>query len=187
MGKEQKILVSIIILGFLLISNVGAGLLTSDAGVRYDSGITEAFNNITFAEQNRVHNATNYETLKIIDNEVWLKVIVRLKDESGTLPEQVDERIEWFEPVIDEVLVTLNEREFKDIRRHSDGFSGLISKEGFDKLVQDERVWEINWPRTGFRAAKDETQLRNWIWIAIIIFLFVLILCLIIKKERNKK
>ncbi len=103
-------------------------------------------------------NESNYtaeydpEILDAFDNKTWVSVLVRLADNSnititGTKEERraiSRQRDEWFKPVIDEVLATLSETEFKLSSKRFDGFSGEITKEGFTKLLKDERVGVIH-------------------------------------------
>ncbi|NQV09120.1 hypothetical protein HQ529_04675 [Candidatus Woesearchaeota archaeon] len=186
---NQKIFIWVI-LGLLLFNFVGAEMLISEAGVEYDSESIDAFNNLTFAEENMWHNATNYQTLDIIGDEVWLRVMIRLKDNSGieivgTREERrklINEKEEWFEPVIDDVLGTLSEEDMKIAGKSSDGFDGLISRQGLEKLIRDEKVKEINWPRRGATAVNNSPLIKNWYWIVLIIMLYF-----IIEKLRNNK
>ena len=107
----------------------------------YDPEILEAFNNLTprFG-------------VKIINNQTWILVIVDLRDNSnitviGTTEERralSRQKDEWFQPVINEVLSTLSEDEFDDIRTSLRSFSGHISKKGFNKLVNDPRITAIH-------------------------------------------
>lgn len=102
---------------------------TSSAGVQYDSKIFREF-------------WTNSE----------VHVLVRLVDNSNiTIEGTNDERAaklvqrdEWFKPVIDEVLSTLPESEIRDVSRRSNGFSGYITKQGFDILLDNPHVRKIS-------------------------------------------
>lgn len=108
----------------------GGGGVTneSDASVEYDPEILDAF-----------------------EKQTWLHVTVRLKDMSGILVTGTTEErrgaskqiYEWFDPVIDEVLATLSETEFNLRSRRSAGFGGNITKQGFNKLINDIRVRKV--------------------------------------------
>ncbi len=195
MQKQIKTaLFGIFILCIFLVNHVSAEILVSEAGVEYDSDITKVFDDREFAEESIWHNQTNYQTLKIIDDEVWLKAIVRLKDNSGieitgTTEEKIKlikQKEEWFKPKIEEVLATLSEDDIKVSSKHSDGFSGLISKEGFDKLINNKAVRKIGWPKRG--AVGLDFSLKNWGWIIITVVLIIIVLLyLIINKSKNNK
>lgn len=193
--KGKFWVIGIFVLSIFLINFVSAeSVEVSDVGVEYDSELIEIYNNLTFAEQNRLHNATNYETLKIINNEVWLKVIVRLKDNSGIIvegtkeerKELIEQKEEWFKPRIDEVLSTLSEKDIRVAGKSSDGFDGLISEEGFEKLINDDRIKEIIWPKTGFKG-HDKSILNDLYLIILFIVLIIIISYFIIRRIIKKR
>lgn len=119
---KTSLIFASLILGILLVSLVSAETLVSDAGVNYESEILEEFN----------------KTSEVM-------VIVRLKDTSNITVEGTTEEIkalfrqkdEWFNPVIDSVLSTLPETEFKIKYTYFNGFAGKITKEGLDKLIKN--------------------------------------------------
>lgn len=82
-----------------------------------------------------------------------LPILVRLKDDSGIEINGSKEerrnlqmqRDKWFEQNINDVLLTLPEKEFNLTSKRSDGFSGWITKKGFERLVKDSRVNSISW------------------------------------------
>ena len=133
--------------------------------------------------------------MEIIDNEVWLHVIVRLKDNSGieitgTKEEKIElmeQRDEWFKPEIDKVLSTLSEEDINGFDKLSDGFGTYISENDFDKLVKDEKVRKIIWPKTGADVSQNEILLDNWnsivLTLAVIFLVLVLLLYFVIKKK----
>ena len=191
-------LIVILLLLVIFISGTGNPVnsdLTLNSYVQYTNEIPKVFSNQTFAQEKRFHNTTNYYTLELINNEVWLKVIIRLKDNSniditGTKEEKVDlikQKEEWFEPRINNVLDTLSEDDVKEVRRHSDGFGALLSEEGFDKLINNEDVRKIIWPQTGFIGTQNDWLLKNWTFNIIIIFLIVVAFYFVIKNLRNNK
>lgn len=68
----------------------------------------------------------DYGEKKVIDSKIQekfdlgensLQVLVRLKDDSGTLSEQVNRRIEWFAPQRENVLIGFEKDEFELMRR----------------------------------------------------------------------
>ena len=185
----------LLIVSIFLVNYVSAEILVSESGVEYDSDISNAFSNKEFAQEKSFHNATNYSTLEVINDEVWLKVIVRLKDNSniditGTKEEKVDlikQKEEWFEPRINNVLDTLSEDDVKEVRRHSDGFGALLSEEGFDKLINNEDVRKIIWPQTGAIGLQGNSLSKSLVWSIIIIFLIIIIFHFVIRKLRNNK
>lgn len=119
------------------------------------------------------NNETN-NTILSIDPEIygafneseWVSVIVRLEDKSGInvtgtkqeRRELLRQRDEWFKPVIDEVLAILNENEFKLQAKLSTGFGGEITREGFDKLVNNSVVERIIWPKVGASISLDDNN-----------------------------
>lgn len=137
-----KILFEISIL-IILISIVNAETLISDLGVEYDSKIVDAFE---------------------IQSE--LRVLVRLKDNSNIVfnnsisSEQrkilIEQRDAWFRPKIDEVLSDISEDNIWSVEKLRTGFGALITKEGFDKLVNDPKVSGI-YLDTGGSVALDES------------------------------
>ena len=93
------------------------------------------------------------EILEEFNNQTWVPVLVRLVDNSNiTVTGSKDERralsrqiYEWFKPVREEVLAALSEAEFNLSGRRFNGFSGTITREGFDKLLNNTAVREIIW------------------------------------------
>lgn len=113
---------------FFSMNVVGEVANETNSTVEYDPAILDAFN-----------------------NQSWVNVIVRLVDNSNiTITSTKEEKTElirqrdgWFEPKIDEVLSTLSEDEFVSLRKLSNGFGGSITIEGFDKLINNPAVSEI--------------------------------------------
>ena len=149
MKKQIMFSIVMILIVIGLFGLVNGETLISDAGVEYDSEIPKAFNNQTLAQE--MLNESGFEILKISDNQVWIRLLIRLNDNSGieiigTTDKKIElmkQRDKWFEPVIEDVLFDLSESEIKDIRRRSDGFSAMITKDSFNKLTDDPRIKKI--------------------------------------------
>src|SRR4030042_1686464 len=112
--------------------------------------------------------------LKILEkfnqtNNKYLKVIIRLRDDSsinlvGTKEEKAElmrQRDEWFKPKIDDVLSTLSGGEFILVRKLSNGFGGSITREGFDKLIDNLAVSEITLDIGGSIASENNNLSKN--------------------------
>ncbi len=100
------------------LTNVKAELLLeSSNGVQYDAAIADAF---------------------VVNKSGEVLVGIYLKDESGLSKDS--ERNAWFSVRTDDVLVNLTEEDFRMFRKSSDGFNGYITKQGFDKLINDSRI-----------------------------------------------
>ena len=92
-------------------------------------------------------------------------VIERLKDNSnivvvGTKEERravLRQKDEWFKPKIDEFLGTLSEDDIKVGSKLSNGFGALLSKKGFEKLIDNENVEKISWPKRGAVGLLDKS------------------------------
>lgn len=124
--------------------------------------------------QNNESNYTAEYDSAIIDafeelNQTWVRVIVRLVDNSGinitgtkeqrrNLSRQVDI---WFSPVVDDVVASLSEDEFEMNSRRFNGFSGLTTQEGFEKLINDPRVEAIYKNRIVSAALDTSVPLIN--------------------------
>jgi hypothetical protein len=141
---KQKIYQFLPLLLIIFFSTHVAGEIVNESNytAEYDSIILDAFNNHT-----------------------WVPVLIRLVDNSninvtGSKDERrvfSRQRDEWLKPVIEEVLATLSETEFNLSSRLFDGFSGVITKEGFDKLLNNTAVRKIIWENTPLpEAATNE-------------------------------
>jgi len=86
--------------------------------------------------------------LQQFDDDEWVRVIVVIRDESNIIITGTDEerknltylKLEWFKPVIEEIIQNLTNEEFVVSNRMSFGFHGHISKTGFSKLINDYRL-----------------------------------------------
>jgi len=166
-GKKMRKQILFNMLIILIIGNtsgfVSGEMLISETGVEYDAMIPKVFKNQTYAKE--MLNQTNFTILEIKNDKVWLRVIIRLQDNSeikilGTKEERIElmkQRDEWFKSKIEEVLVTLSREEFELRGKLSDGFSGSISEVGFNKLIGNEDIKKIIWPRTRPNITLDES------------------------------
>ena len=128
MKKGILIILLIIVLFSLSFVNAVEPVNETNISVEYDLEILEAFDNQTKAG------------VKVELNDNSNITITGTKEERKELLKQKDK---WFEPVTDEVLAELSEDEFILQRESLRGFSGEITKEGFDKLINDTRVKAI--------------------------------------------
>lgn len=127
-------------------SDGGGGGIISNETIKYDSEILEELNKTS---EVRV-------IVKLKDNSNI--TVIGTKEERRALLKQIDE---WFKPVIDEVLTNISEDEFKLIKKSSNGFSGYITEEGFDKLIKDEKVKSIYLDKIGSAVLDDTIPLIN--------------------------
>ena len=85
------------------------------------------------------------------ENQTWVWVIVSLKDDSnivldGTQEERKNlsrQKSIWFEGKIEEIINSLFDEEFEPTGSNDRGFSGKITREGFDKLINDSRIKDV--------------------------------------------
>lgn len=151
-------------LALFSINLVSSETLISGGKVVHNNALN-IFTNEDLAIQMMWDNKTNYQTLKIIDNEVWLKVTVELKDNSGidvignktekiALSKEVDK---WFGSKIDGVISALSDEDVRGTNKLSRGFGALISKQGLEKIIDNEDVKEVSWPTYGVHALLDES------------------------------
>jgi len=155
-------------------SFVSAEMLVSEVGVEYDNEIEEYFNSQALVEElisQRPGSQAN--SLEIINNEIYVKVLIYLKDSSEA----------------DDLLLIFSENEIKNMvhRDSSLSISVKITKEGFDKLVQDKRVDRVyyNFPVRAFEEKEPLDFIRLVVYLAILL-LFILIFYAIIKKIIKK-
>lgn len=173
--KNKKVWIGFFIV-FFLISFVVAELITSEVGVQYDSEISDAFQK----------------------NQSWVRVLVRLEDNSGLSDTSINEKNEWFKPVIDNVINSFSDEELNVDDFRSDGFEGWVTKEGFDKLIKDNRIRAIisSPENSGARAMEgnisgetqgiQEERSLLWLWIVIgIIIVGVIFFIIFYLKNRR--
>lgn len=157
-NKTKTIIIFSLIFSIFLISFVNAEMLTSNAGVQYDSRILDEFEKIK----------TN-ETI----NETFVKIIILLKDKS-----EADNLLSNFSK--DELKDIIN-------RQISDSIGVKVTEEGLYKLLQDERIEKVyfNIPISALQENKKISSLL--IFILVLLSLLSLVLYLIIRKLKRKK
>jgi hypothetical protein len=181
-----------LVISLFVMSFISAEMLISGAGVEYDSEIIDVFDDKFLSQELMLDEDNNYTTLKFIEGQPWLKVIIRFKDNSGInvtgskeerreLSKQKDE---WFELIMEDVLDTLLESDIKNVDKLLRGVGGHISKQGFEKLIKDERVRKIIWPKKG---AVGLNNLVTKYFVGIIVFILIILSLLILKKRFKKK
>ena len=133
-GLNKCIFLTGIFISIFLISFVSSEILTSEAGVQYDSNLVKVFNNQTFV--NEVKNQSGDKLIKSINNETWVRVIIRLNNK-------------------------LNLSEFSDnksitiLNNLSDGFVGIINQKGFEELTNNLDIKEIQMDIVGSTSLYD--------------------------------
>src|SRR3989338_9924604 len=169
--KRDKIRLVILIINVLLITFSLCPLIKANqieendknTFSKYNSEVLDAFNHKSFSES--LINQTDFIGLKIIDNQTWAKVIINIRDNSGIefsgtkeeRLEQSKQKDEWFEPIIQEVLDDISETEIRDINKGSNGFGALVTREGFEKLINDDRIEKVIWSQYGPKPFLDKS------------------------------
>ena len=168
------------VLGLFLINFIHASEIISDSEVKYDS-----------------------EVFEILKSSKWAPIIVEVKDitnvsvsykDSVEVQEAKDkERKIILENITDSILSTLSKDEFI-LKRKSllgDGFSGNITKEGFEKLLTNPNVKKVYFSGTSYMVTT--ARIKN-IFADIIKIIFVMSIILIIYRliknkihKKNKK
>ncbi len=151
----------------------GEDVLISDAGVEYDSKITEYFNDQTLVEQIILEEGDDSPYLGIINNDIWIRVVINLKDISYK----------------DSLFFTFSDKEIREIHKSeiSEKITAKITKEGFDKLIQDEGVELVKLPMRGYFVEEDNFQFNElYIYLGIILIILIIIIYYLIKKRKFK-
>ncbi|MFH0831878.1 MAG: hypothetical protein V1886_03370 [archaeon] len=150
----------IAIIFFLAISN----------GVYAQRGNETANETINQTEQN---NSTlpyiDQEILRAFENSTWVRVLVRLVDNSNIIIEGTKEerknlssqRDLFLNLQLEEFLSNILENETKNIRKHIGEFTADMTKEGFNKIVNDSRINEILLSYTAPGYATENTSLTE--------------------------
>jgi hypothetical protein len=170
MNRQQMFVVLILILSLLLTSSVLAEV--SDSGVEYDSELIGQF---------------------LISK--WVHVTVDIKDFSNiTIPNKnsfdfeskINERWNVYRNTLESVLSTLPEEEFQLKMKSEFGtfFSGNITKEGFDKLLNDERVRKIYAKK--YIIGQSVINVKNIGFYLIPVILIVILTILLIKLNKKR-
>jgi len=122
--------------------------------VKHDKQLLETFNDFSHAES--IANDEHLIGVEIIDNEVWARVGVLLRDNSGVIiegtkeerRELVNQKVAWMRNETTRLLSNLSMEGIKDIRiKNSGGFGALISLDGLNELINDKRIEEIIWSK----------------------------------------
>ena len=105
------------------------------------------------------------EILKAFDEQQWVKVIVRITDNSNITIEGAKEekrellrqRDEWFKSKNEIFLSTLPKNHFNISSNITDGFVGMITKEGLDILLNDSSVESVYQDKKVYGQIVDNT------------------------------
>jgi len=92
------------------------------------------------------------EILQNFNNKSEVRVIIVLKDTShidvdGTIENKIKklkEKNVWFSSKSDQILSNFVQDEFRPVGKLSTGFSGFITRKGFDKLIKNPMVESIH-------------------------------------------
>lgn len=87
------------------------------------------------------------EIIEAFDSQEEVRVIVRMRENPNTTT--TTEERSAFLIRIDLVLSELSDDEFKLVRKYWDGFSGIITRKGFDKLINNTEINEIYFDTIG--------------------------------------
>jgi uncharacterized membrane protein len=188
-NKNLMIIVGIIVLvvvgGIILINYYGkedetqnGNMLVSDAGVAYDKEIEEYFNDQTLVQELISRPIRSHAiSLEVIDNETWVSVIIDLKDFSEA----------------EDLLSIFSDNEIKDISfgNLSKSIGADLTKEGFDKLIQDERVDKVYYSHPMYlldeRNIIDSYKYFILGIMAVIIVILLIVVVFFIFKEKNQR
>src|SRR3989338_563395 len=107
--------------------------------------------------------------LKVFTNQTWVRISIRLVDNShiiinGTKEEKREllrQRDEWFKENTQEFLSNLSDDNIHILSNISDGFVAMVTKEGFDELVNNRQVMSVNLDIIGSISLDDSTPLIN--------------------------
>ncbi|MFH1376233.1 MAG: hypothetical protein ABIH25_01225 [Candidatus Woesearchaeota archaeon] len=176
-----KQLLSFLLLIIIVLASMcdlaNANVLVSDAGVEYDKEIQFFFKE-------------------------WVPVIVEVKDFSNITidykndPAEIqeakdNEKRDIYKETMNSVLSTLSDEEFQ-LKRESEWgtfFSGNITKKGFDKLLNDQRVKKIqdNSIKAHLNLTIITKDLPKYIITLLLFLILVLIVSIFKLKRRNRK
>lgn len=149
------------------------GNYISEVGVEYDFEIVTYFDDQKLVEelisQGRVHT----DSLEIVGNKTWIKVLISIKDSSEA----------------DSLISIFSNEEIRDVSGLDDTspskFSLKITKEGFDKLILDERVDKVYYDIPIY-AYNSENKINLLIISGISLFVLLIIIIWLIKKRKKK-
>ena len=194
MGRKVLFSFLIVLIIISMFGVVSAEKITSSEGVTYDTDLLKAFEDGDYT--NSLLSDEDFIGLQIIDDKVWAKVLVNIKDNSGIeysgtkeeRLEQSKQRDKWFEPIIQEALDGITKTEIKNINKGFSGFGALVTKKAFEELISDDRIEKVIWSQYGPKPFKLDNSFTNITKILlIIIFILLLILLIFLFKKRMKK
>jgi len=197
---------SFIILFLFLISFISVAsseMISSPAGVTYDSDLLKAFENKNFA--NSLIKQEGFIGLEIINDQTWARVSVTLRDNSGIIVtgtkeerrELVLKKVEWTTGEIEIILKDYLGEGFILRGNSSSSFGALVTEERFNQLINDTRIDSVNWISNKPELIDADTTTKHYlIWIYLSIFIVVLLAIFFIfykkmhsgknKSKRNK-
>jgi hypothetical protein len=169
MGQKGLIVITILLLIFLF-QFVSAGI--SNSGVEYDSELASQF----FFHK-------------------WVHVTVDINDTSNIIipdrnspnfESKIKQKTETLMSISDSVLLTLSKEEFQFEEKliSGRGFSGNITKEGFNKLLNDERVRKIYAKK--YFISHSSSFSENTFWYVLSVLLLIIFVVVIIKLKKRK-
>ena len=155
----------------------------------------EVFEDESYA--NNILNNDNFVGVEIIENKTFARVGVVLKDNSeieiiGNKSEKrdlVNQRVEWFEKETEKFLSSFSNENILDINTNSGGFSALVSKEGFEELIKDNRIEKITWTKD--KVESIDSKIKNKVYLFsfsfFILILLIIVLVVLASKKKNKE
>ena len=197
MKKQGLFFVSYLFLSVFCASVfVNAETLTSEANVSYNSDLVMAFEDNDYAQE--LMSQTNFIGLKIVDDEVWARISIVLKDNSGIdvvgtkeeRRELVDQKIEWTNSEAEKFLNDFPGEHIKELRKNSGGFSGLISQEGLEILLESPEIDYISWSQYKPELIDKKMfsiDLTSSNFLSLILIFLLLILTLLLYKNKKRK
>ncbi|MEK6917836.1 MAG: S8 family serine peptidase [Nanoarchaeota archaeon] len=158
---EKKIAIVAVTFILILVNLVGAvkGAGISEKGVEYDNEITEKFANQSMNKTSEEKNLVSV----MIRMKDFSDISVQKSDSINTQKQKDEERWSIYKGTSESVLSTLSENEFILERKSDFGvfFSGNITEEGFNKLLNDGRVEKINIKKGGYLHLAQSAPLIN--------------------------
>ena len=149
--KRYNKIYLVCILFIFLFTSINAEQVNSNKFVKGDSSLPSIFGNINSA--NNLISQPNFIGLQIINNTLWANVFVTIKDTSGIIlvgtkeekREWVNRKIELMTKETEKVLNDYSGQNFILLGKTSGSFGMKVTKEGFDKLINDLRIEEVSW------------------------------------------
>jgi len=157
--NSWKFVLFCLVLSILLINNVNAETLISDAGVEYDEKILEEFAKLEGT------------------NETFVPLIIHLTNLS-----EAESLISMFEE--DEFRGYINHNlSF----RSTESFGVDMTEEAFFKLIQDERVTKVYYNGLYHAYGGDNSNIKLKLLIGIVILLIIIVLIILLLKLRKRR